>query len=72
MSKDYKYPILLKSISSGRTVLMTERGVGTIVGTGQSGNDRMNYRIGYYSDDWSMYNFKPFKEVMADNIKKNK
>ena len=72
MSKDYEYPILMKSINSGRTILMTERGVGTIVGTGQNGDNRINYRIGYFSDDWSMCNFKPFKEVMADNIKKNK
>ena len=72
MDEDYKYPIVLKSVSSGRTVLMTAHGTGTIVGTGQGGNDGMNYQIGYFSDDWSMHNFKPFKEVMIANIKKNK
>lgn len=55
----YTYPILMKGTMSGRLILMTAYGKGTVVGSGNGhGYAR---RIGNFSDGWSMSAFKPFK-----------
>lgn len=56
---EYKYPLLMKGTSSGRIVLMTSYGRGTVVGTGNGHS--YNKRLGLRSRGWAMHSFKPFK-----------
>ena len=56
----YTYPVLMKGAMSGRLILMTAHGVGTIVGSG-NGSTSASKAIGHYSDTWAMWQFKPYK-----------
>ena len=55
---NYKYPLLMKGIQSGRLIRMVAYGKGTVIGSGHKGCGK---RIGEYSDGWAMHNFKPYK-----------
>lgn len=65
---DYKFPLLMKSTSSGLIILAegivsvsvsgSARVKGTVKGTG---NGYRNYKIGTYREDWCLSAFKPFE-----------
>ena len=68
MSKDYKFPLLMRSTATGLIVLM--EGYSTIPdsvsGTvTSSGNGHSTNKVGDYREDWYLRVFKPFEPKIA-------